>query len=223
MNMRMMIAVLGFAAGVSTLGAAESAVLKSFADKEISSPVYEFGVKDGKPVKGRSHYAPENLKSTDDGKVLLVHDHGDANREYQVITWGLPDFFGAKEGVCAFEWQIRVLSQQEKRPECFMLIARMGESKKTIRNAFFRIGKDHVRTPWGVFPIDAASRPIVCRVLIDRATGDAAFYVDGKFIAGGPVPAKEAATSSAELVFGDGSNEVGGQVEIGYLKVGAFD
>ena len=223
MNMRMMVLALGFAAGVSTLGAAEVAALKPFAAKEISNPVYEFGVKDGKPVKGRSFYAPENLKSTGDGKVLFVHDQGDARREYQVITWDAPDFFDAKTGVCAVEWRIRVVSQQEKRPDCFMLIVRTGESKKIIRNAYFRIGKDHARTPWGVFPVDAFSKPVVCRVLVDRATGDAALYIDGKFIAGGPVRAVEAPKLKAEMVFGDGSNEVGGQVEIDYFKVGAFD
>ena len=65
--------------------------------------------------------------------------------------------------------------------------------------------------------------PTVAMAVAATATGDAAFYVDGKFIAGGPVPAKEAAKSNAELIFGDGSNEVGGRVEIGYLKAGRLD
>ena len=193
-----------------TAVAEEPSEFQKFSGAALPSPsLLEFVPENGKlpVIPGLTrNYGAKELTVTPDGVIALN------NSRSGICRWRNPEL-GAREGVIVCEWEARTveLSTEPKEKYAFTLSLFAGNSSAPWRMSFQQSDR-RISTPWGEFdfPGDKFTR---CRAALDLATGEAALWVGGEQVASGMLK-PESSALPLTLMFGDGSQRVGGRAEL---------
>ncbi len=170
---------------------------------------------------------PEKLSS--DYKRLPAHPEGgtvfdhDANfgNIYQLMRMKEHPLLQKAGRFAAFELEAAPLNPPKKSGDDLFLIGlRLPAQGKThgVLDFTMKLSDSRITTPWNTFPLTPEMHRV--RILLDRVSGAAELYLDGKLLDSGEI---RPGAGTADILWGDGSSVISGSMRVKSVKAAIFD